>query len=283
MELTYPFWNVIRDTTINDVSSQMFLQELITINQIMMKIRVIMKIRAMMRYYSQNRSPSHSFILDIENGSIMKLFNKEDQEYIKTYNAMADPELEDGLMEYLVTFNETDISKMRDKINAEIDMTPYDPKKHFDYQYVYQFNSNIWNIIIDSCLIYLYTVEFIRGEGCSLASSERKIKQEKVQKQGLKLAGSWNEILIRYAIAQYLQQDIMDLSADVEDLIFLIHEVLVAKLRIKQNIELSNKKCNNLKEALRNKQSKRSRSDNDLPDNQTSPRKKSSYIILAFN
>ncbi|GET65471.1 hypothetical protein GLOIN_2v1485001 [Rhizophagus irregularis DAOM 181602=DAOM 197198] len=83
--------------------------------------------------------------------------------------------------------------------------------------------------------------------------------------------------------AQYLQQDIMDLSADVEDLIFLIHEVLVAKLRIKQNIELSNKKCNNLKEALRNKQSKRSRSDNDLPDNQTSPRKKSSYIILAFN
>ncbi|PKC74015.1 hypothetical protein RhiirA1_450459 [Rhizophagus irregularis] len=73
--------------------------------------------------------PSHSFILDIENGSIMKLFNKEDQEYIKTYNAMADPELEDGLMEYLVTFNETDISKMRDKINAEIDMTPYDPKK----------------------------------------------------------------------------------------------------------------------------------------------------------
>ncbi|CAB5207920.1 unnamed protein product [Rhizophagus irregularis] len=216
--------------------------------------------------------PSHSFILDIENGSIMKLFNKEDQEYIKTYNAMADPELEDGLMEYLVTFNETDISKMRDKINAEIDMTPYDPKKHFDYQYVYQFNSNIWNIIIDSCLIYLYTVEFIRGEGCSLASSERKIKQEKVQKQGLKLAGSWNEILIRYAIAQYLQQDIMDLSA-----------VLVAKLRIKQNIELSNKKCNNLKEALRNKQSKRSRSDNDLPDNQTSPRKKSSYIILAFN
>lgn len=39
----------------------------------------------------------------------MKLFNKEDQEYIKTYNAMADPELEDGLMEYLVTFNEVSI------------------------------------------------------------------------------------------------------------------------------------------------------------------------------
>ncbi|CAB5366692.1 unnamed protein product [Rhizophagus irregularis] len=76
----------------------------------------------------------------------------------------------------------------------------------------------------------------------------------------------------KYAIAQYLQQVIMDLSA-----------VLVAELRIKQNIELSNKKCNNLKEALRNKQSKRSRSDNDLPDNQISPRKKSSYIILAFN
>ncbi|EXX76525.1 hypothetical protein RirG_032410 [Rhizophagus irregularis DAOM 197198w] len=73
----------------------------------------------------------------------MKLFNKEDQEYIKTYNAMADPELEDGLMEYLVTFNETDISKMRDKINAEIDMTPYDPKKHFDYQYVYQVFANL--------------------------------------------------------------------------------------------------------------------------------------------
>ncbi|PKC12925.1 hypothetical protein RhiirA5_461716 [Rhizophagus irregularis] len=179
---------------------------------------------------------------------------EEDQEYIKTYNAMADPELEDGLMEYLVTFNETDISKMRDKINAEIDMTPYDPKKHFDYQYVYQVFANL-------------------GEGCSLASSERKIKQEKVQKQGLKLAGSVMEF------RDYINRRI----CYVEDLIFLIHEVLVAKLRIKQNIELSNKKCNNLKEALRNKQSKRSRSDNDLPDNQTSPRKKSSYIILAFN
>ncbi len=39
----------------------------------------------------------------------MKLFDKKDQEYIKTYNIMDDPELEDRLMEYLVTFNEVSI------------------------------------------------------------------------------------------------------------------------------------------------------------------------------
>ncbi|PKY50388.1 hypothetical protein RhiirA4_466870 [Rhizophagus irregularis] len=186
--------------------------------------------------------PSHSFILDIENGSIMKLFNKEDQEYIKTYNAMADPELEDGLMEYLVTFNETDISKMRDKINAEIHM------------------------ILKNTLIINMSIKFL------LTCNESTF--------GAIFTTSHHGLLSRlYRFRKNHSSSLLD----VEDLIFLIHEVLVAKLRIKQNIELSNKKCNNLKEALRNKQSKRSRSDNDLPDNQTSPRKKSSYIILAFN
>ncbi|CAI2192722.1 11882_t:CDS:2, partial [Funneliformis geosporum] len=130
---------------------------------------------------------SHSFILDTENENIMNLFNKSDKEYIKTYNVIADPELEDDLIEYLLTYNETDLSKMREKINAGIGITPYDPKKNFDYQYIYQvfvsllpryelrstdftrahlegwFNSNLW-----------ITTEFIRGEGCSRASSERK-------------------------------------------------------------------------------------------------------------
>ncbi|CAB4417600.1 unnamed protein product [Rhizophagus irregularis] len=207
--------------------------------------------------------PSHSFILDIENGSIMKLFNKEDQEYIKTYNAMADPELEDGLMEYLVTFNETDISKMRDKINAEIHM------------------------ILKNTLIINMSIKFLltfypggRMLTCIIRTKNKARKCKNKICHSAIFTTSHHGLLSRlYRFRKNHSSSLLD----VEDLIFLIHEVLVAKLRIKQNIELSNKKCNNLKEALRNKQSKRSRSDNDLPDNQTSPRKKSSYIILAFN
>jgi hypothetical protein len=39
----------------------------------------------------------------------MNLFDKSDKEYIKTYNVMADPELEDDLIEYLLTYNEVSI------------------------------------------------------------------------------------------------------------------------------------------------------------------------------
>ncbi len=54
-------------------------------------------------------SPSHSFILDTENENIMNLFDKSDQEYIKTYNVVADPELKDDLIEYLLTYVEVSI------------------------------------------------------------------------------------------------------------------------------------------------------------------------------
>ncbi|RUS26097.1 hypothetical protein BC938DRAFT_471241 [Jimgerdemannia flammicorona] len=36
------------------------------------------------------------------------------------------------------------------------------------------FTSNIWSIVIDACFVDLEIVEFIRGEGCSRASGERK-------------------------------------------------------------------------------------------------------------
>ncbi|RUS13694.1 hypothetical protein BC938DRAFT_477718 [Jimgerdemannia flammicorona] len=36
------------------------------------------------------------------------------------------------------------------------------------------FTSNIWSIVIDACFVDLEIVEFIRGEGCSRASRERK-------------------------------------------------------------------------------------------------------------
>ncbi|CAG8436676.1 10734_t:CDS:2, partial [Funneliformis mosseae] len=215
--------------------------------------------------------PSHSFILDIKNETIMKLFDKKDQEYIKTYNIMNNPELEDRLMEYLITFNETDISKMRDKINAGIDITPYDPKNHFDYQYVYQvfanllpryelrsgdftqthlegwLNSNIWNIIIDSYLIDLYTVEFIRESAEIRSKISRKcdeilrelasIKEYAVNEEGKLFTGKVerntyqmkvNKLGMDFVKSQHLEI-VGFLHLDAEDLIFLIHEVLVAK------------------------------------------------------
>lgn len=49
---------------------------------------------------------------------------------------------------------------MREKINAGIDITPYDPKKHFDYQYIYQVFANLWvinHIFNDNCrLVFIY-------------------------------------------------------------------------------------------------------------------------------
>jgi len=44
------------------------------------------------------------------------------------------------------------------------------------------FKTNIWSIIVDSCLLDIINTEFIRGEGCSRASGQRKNKERKSSK-----------------------------------------------------------------------------------------------------
>ncbi|CAG8729964.1 3451_t:CDS:2, partial [Funneliformis caledonium] len=184
------------------------------------------------------------FILDIENETIMKLFDKKDQEYIKTYNIMDDPELEDRLMEYLVTFNETDISKMWDKINARIDITLYDPKNHFDYQYVYQVFANLYElrsgdftrahlegkcdgILRELASIKEYAIskegKLFTGKSRTKYLSNGRLKmpkvmkdmiKQKVDKLGMDFVKSQHLEIVRFLhSAQYLQQVIIDLPA----------------------------------------------------------------------
>ena len=149
----------------------------------------------------------HSFILDTSNDAIMDLFkNVDDHDHIITYNSSPEPELSDELINYLMRYRKFQPNEMRELVNSGINISPYDSKKHFNFHYIHQvfsqllpryelrpndftrghlegwFTSNIWSVIVDACFIDLETIEFIRGEGCSGASRQRKNRDRKNSK-----------------------------------------------------------------------------------------------------
>ncbi|KAG9307537.1 hypothetical protein G9A89_000016 [Geosiphon pyriformis] len=151
--------------------------------------------------YAKNlahESSVHSFIIDTSDATVMNLFSTQDKEHIMSFRVLPDPEIEDELMDYLIKYRKFETQEMRKIVNAGISISPYDPKKHFNHHYIHQvfsqllpryelrssdfttshlegwFTSNIWSIVIDACFVGLEIIEFIRGEGCSRASGERK-------------------------------------------------------------------------------------------------------------
>ncbi|RUP06167.1 hypothetical protein BC936DRAFT_140443, partial [Jimgerdemannia flammicorona] len=143
-------------------------------------------------------SPVHSFIIDTSNATVMDLFNDEDREQIMTHNILPEPQLQDELIDHIIRYRKSRPEELREVVHAGFNISPYDTREHFDYYYVHQvfsqllmryelrsedftschlegwFQTNIWSIIIDTCFIDLKTIEFVRGEGCSLASGQRK-------------------------------------------------------------------------------------------------------------
>ncbi|CAG8685954.1 6487_t:CDS:2, partial [Funneliformis caledonium] len=144
-----------------------------------------------------------SFIIDTSDETIMNLFNDIDRHHINTYNILPEPQVDDKLLDFLLRYREKTPQGLRKLINAGIDLPSYDSQRDFDYHYIHEvfshllpryelrpndytnshlegwFKTNIWSVIVDCCLLDVVNSEFIRGEGCSRASGQRKNKGRK--------------------------------------------------------------------------------------------------------
>ncbi|CAG8647124.1 8080_t:CDS:10, partial [Gigaspora margarita] len=120
--------------------------------------------------------PSGKFVEDVLYKYTQNLEYESDldKNHINTYNIPPEPQVDDNLLDFLLRY--------RQLINTGIDLPSYDPQKDSDYHYIHEvfshlpndlinphlegwFKTNIWSIIVDSCLLDVINSEFIRGEG----------------------------------------------------------------------------------------------------------------------
>ncbi|CAB4487782.1 unnamed protein product [Rhizophagus irregularis] len=258
----------------------------------------------------------HSFIIDTSDETIMNLFNDLDRHHINTYNILPEPQVDDKLLDFLLRYREKTPQGLRKLINAGIDLPSYDSQRDFDYHYIHEvfshllpryelrpndytnshlegwFKTNIWSVIVDCCLLDVVNSEFIRGEGCSRASGQRKNKGRK-SSEVRKILG---QIVGFLHSGQYLQQLVMDIPCgsicrlrrypstkipakldEIDELITMVNDMLVAKLRIRRCFEsinnIDSSSNEGLKRRLKNRKEIKSEADN-LPDTQKTPKKK---------
>ncbi|CAG8591694.1 15310_t:CDS:2, partial [Racocetra persica] len=318
-----------------------------------------------------------SFIIDTSDKMVMNLFSDLDKHHINTYNIPPEPQVDDSLLDFLLRYRQKTPQDLRKLINTGIDLPSYDPQRDYDYHYIHEvfshlsndfvnphlegwFKTNIWSIIVDYCLLDVVNSEFIRGEGCSRASGQRKNngrKSSEVRKllgrkcdgilrelgtpeefaiseegklwdgedgtkclnDGLKkLPKTMRDVLVQkvkkfklsFVIShqleivgflhsgQYLQQLVMDVPCgsicrlrrypstkiparldEIDELITMVNDMLIAKLRIKRCIEIVNNMNSSsnveLKRRLKNRKEIKVDADN-LPDTQKTPETKKS-------
>ncbi|CAB4419588.1 unnamed protein product [Rhizophagus irregularis] len=331
----------------------------------------------------------HSFIIDTSDETIMNLFSEPDQQHIRECNIPSEPQVDDNLLDFLLRYRQNNPQDLRRVINIDIDLSSYNPRRDYDYYYVHEvfshlllryelrpqdfsnphlegwFKTNLWSIIVDSCFLDVLDAEFIRGEGCSRASGQRKNKGRKDSKVR-KLVGRKCDGILRklgtpeeYAISeegklwdgedgtkfladgfkklpktmrdtlvqkvkrfnlsfvishqleavgflhsgQYLQQLVMDIPCgsicrlrrfpttnipesldEVDELIAMVNDMLVAKLRIKRCLESVNNYYSSdieLKRRLKNRKEIKAGGDN-FPDTQKTPKTKRIKFGLLY-
>ncbi|RUP45379.1 hypothetical protein BC936DRAFT_148253 [Jimgerdemannia flammicorona] len=155
----------------------------------------------------------HSWILDLSDTRVQDLFTKEEWEEVRTHNMPKIPKVPKELAKHMVSYaTKDDVRALRKKVlQSWLDPdVEYDPAKHDVFQYIHVvyerlctwyeqkpssleehhlenwYNVNLWSLIFDRCFEQLGVVVCIsvreligyvfllRGESCSIASSERK-------------------------------------------------------------------------------------------------------------
>ncbi|CAG8586136.1 15880_t:CDS:2 [Funneliformis caledonium] len=177
------------------------------------------------------------------------------------------------------------------------------------------FKTNLWSIIVDNCFLDVLDAEFIRSEGCSRASGTKFLANgfkklpktmrdtlvQKVKKYNLSFVISYQlEVVGFLHSGQYLQQLVMDIPCrsicrlrrfpttkipasldEVDELLVMVNDMLVAKLRIKRCLESVNNYYSSnieLKKRLKNRKEIKARGDN-FPDTQKTPKAKRIKLI----
>ncbi|RUS31851.1 hypothetical protein BC938DRAFT_476926 [Jimgerdemannia flammicorona] len=148
----------------------------------------------------EEESLVHSWILDLSDTRLQGLFTREEWEEIRTHNMPKIPQIPKELAMHMVSYATVDVQVLREMVlRSWLDPdVEYDPAKHGVFQYIHVvyerlctlyeqgtspleehhlenwYNVNVWSVILDRCFEQLGAVVCIRGESCSIASSERK-------------------------------------------------------------------------------------------------------------
>ncbi|GET03382.1 C2H2-type zinc finger transcription factor [Rhizophagus clarus] len=173
---------------------------------------------------------SHSFILDPDDENYLNegIFTKDELVEIRSFQAKSLPTIPKELLTYLNSFRPKTTADLRRLVFRQEDMDQnFDRQKDFDRDWIrntvynllreYEANSlkkdhlemwlllHVWSFI-DKAFENLKDVEAVRGESCSLASSERKNKKRTVSaliKVKRKILGRKGDLIIRKIISEY--------------------------------------------------------------------------------
>ncbi|CAG8537840.1 9160_t:CDS:1, partial [Dentiscutata heterogama] len=156
--------------------------------------------------------PAHSFIIDTSDNNIKNLFTKTEWEEVIGTNKKTAPAIDKVLVEHLLSYKKKSPLEMRTHIMKPWLNTTYNREEHFDFQYIHQVFShlldeyessknrlmqphaegwyaiNVWSILIDKTFLNIPDIELVRGETCSVASSNRKNDDEMYRIKGQRKA-----------------------------------------------------------------------------------------------
>ncbi|CAG8591217.1 17920_t:CDS:10, partial [Racocetra persica] len=242
--------------------------------------------------YAKNL-PYESFIIDTKNKTIMNLFSEDDQRHIASFNVLADPEVPDELTNFLLRYRkdclqEIDIFYLMISVIASLPRYELRFKDFTRSHLEGWYKTNVWSVIVDSCLIDVENIEFIRknngkkstktkalyGRKCDGIAQElgtpeefsdgtkylsdgslkmpkvmRNMLKQKISKYGVSFVKTNQLEIIRFLhSAQYLQTLVITIPsgymcqlirypfnkistdlANIDDLIKMVHDMLVAK------------------------------------------------------
>ncbi len=153
-------------------------------------------------------NPAHSFIIDTSDDNIKNLFNENEWEEIMNVNKKVVPAIDKYVGKHLMNYKKKTPSEMRAHVMKPWLNTTYNIEDHFDLQYIHMVFShlldeyespknrlmqphaegwyavNIWGMLIDKAFLNVPDIDLVRGETCSVASSNRRNDDEMYKIKG---------------------------------------------------------------------------------------------------
>ncbi|GES85767.1 C2H2-type zinc finger transcription factor [Rhizophagus clarus] len=144
----------------------------------------------------------HSFILDVEDESIVEHFTETELREIDSTSIPEVPELSDEIDEFLSKFHgKTNLNEIRQIIKESSFGNDYDHGKHHDLDYICLalhslvrkiqngsikdmnlenwYNCHVWSVMFDQAFGDIKSVAVVRGESTSISTATRKNKKAK--------------------------------------------------------------------------------------------------------
>ena len=151
---------------------------------------------------------AHSFIIDTSDDNIKVLFNKTEWDEIMNVNKKTVPAIDKNIGTHLMNYKKKTPSEMRAYVMKTWLNTTYSRENHFDFQYIHMvflhlldeyespknrlmqphaegwYAVNIWDVLIDKAFLNVSDIDLVRGETCSVASSNRRNDDEIYRMKG---------------------------------------------------------------------------------------------------